>query len=65
SWAERAPVLIASAYKTHFTRNDKPNPSALRDLGAAEENMFLQTYAEGLVMHQMAGFDRARLKAEL
>ncbi len=27
--------------------------------------MFLQAYAAGLVMHQMAGFDRERLKREL
>ncbi len=65
AWAKSAPVLIASAYRTHLTRNDKPNPSALRDLGAAEENMFLQAYAAGLVMHQIAGFDRQRLKGEL
>ncbi len=65
AWAKSAPVLIASAYRTHLTRNDKPNPSALRDLGAAEENMFLQAYAAGLVMHQIAGFDRQRLKEEL
>ncbi len=65
AWAKSAPILIASAYRTHFTRNDKPNPSALRDLGAAEENMFLQAYAAGLVMHQIAGFDRQRLKREL
>ncbi len=36
---------------------------AKRDLGAAEENMFLQAYAVGLIMHQMAGFDRERLTA--
>lgn len=65
AWAKSAPVLIASAYLTHFTHNKKPNPSALRDLGAAEENMFLQAYASGLVMHQIAGFDRRRLKEEL
>jgi nitroreductase len=65
AWAKQAPLLIASAYRTHFSRNEKPNVSALRDLGAAEENMFLQAYASGLVMHQMAGFDRQRLKTEL
>lgn len=64
-WAKSAPVLIASAYLTHFTHNEKPNASALRDLGAAEQNMTLQAYASGLVMHQIAGFDRQRLKQEL
>ena len=65
AWAKKAPVLIASAVRTRFSRNDKPNPSAQRDLGAAEENMFLQAFAAGLVMHQMAGFDRERLQREL
>jgi nitroreductase len=65
AWAKAAPVLAASAYRTTFTRNDRPNRAALRDLGAAEENMFLQAYALGLVMHQMGGFDHVRLKAEL
>jgi len=64
-WARRAPVLVASAYKTHFTQNQKPNRMALRDLGAAEENLFLQAFAEGLAMHQMAGFDHDRLDLEL
>ena len=65
AWAGRAPVLMASAYRTRFTRNDKPNRVALRDLGAAEENLCLQAFAEGLVVHQMAGFDQDRLKDEL
>lgn len=65
AWAKGAPVLIVSAYSNRFARNDRPNPMALRDLGAAEENMFLQAYAIGLAMHQIAGFDRERLKREL
>lgn len=65
AWAKRAPVLVASAYKTHYTKSGKPNRLAMRDLGAAEENLFLQSYALGLVMHQMAGFDHERLKREL
>lgn len=65
AWAKNAPVLVVSAYRTRFSHNDKPNRVALRDLGAAEENLFLQAYALGLVMHQMAGFDVARVKAEL
>ncbi len=65
AWAKAAPVLIASAYRTTFSRNNRPNGSALRDLGAAEENLFIQAFAAGLVMHQMGGFDSARLKQEL
>lgn len=65
AWAKRAPVLMVSAYRTRFSRNDRPNRMALRDLGAAEENMFLQAFDLGLVMHQMAGFDHQRLKEDL
>ncbi|MGD2154832.1 MAG: nitroreductase family protein [Gemmatimonadales bacterium] len=65
AWAKAAPVLVASAYRTSFSRNNRPNVSALRDLGAAEENLFLQAFAAGLAMHQMGGFDRERLKREL
>lgn len=65
AWAKAAPVLIASAYRTTFSRNNRPNVSALRDLGAAEENLFLQAFSSGLVMHQMGGFDRERLEKEL
>jgi nitroreductase len=60
-WARAAPVLVASAYRTHFSRTGRLNRVALRDLGGAEENMFLQAAALGLAMHQMAGFDHERL----
>ena len=65
AWALRAPVLVASAYRTTFTRNDRENRMALRDLGAAEQNAFLEATRQGLVMHQMAGFDHERLEKEL
>lgn len=56
---------MASAYRTHSTRTGELNRVALRDLGAAEENMFLQAAALGLAMHQMAGFDHERLGRSL
>lgn len=65
AWALRAPVLLASAYRTTFTRGGGHNRVASRDLGAAEQNLFLEAYRQGLVMHQMAGFDHGRLKEEL
>ncbi len=65
AWARRAPVLLASAYRTSFTRGGGHNRVAFRDLGAAEENLFLEAFRQGLVMHQMAGFDHERLGEEL
>ncbi|HXF95889.1 MAG TPA: nitroreductase family protein [Gemmatimonadales bacterium] len=64
-WARGAPVLAASAYRTHFAGTGALNRMALRDLGAAEENMFLQAEALGLALHQMAGFDHERFRRTL
>jgi nitroreductase len=64
AWALSAPVLVASDYRTTFTRNDREHRLAQRDLGAAEENAFLEAFDQGLVMHQMAGFDHRRLREE-
>ena len=65
AWATSAPVLVASAYREGFTRNDRPNRVAFRDLGAAEQNACLEVVNQGLCMHQMAGFDHERLRDEL
>jgi nitroreductase len=65
AWARRAPVLVLSAYRTTFERDGRPNRVAMRDLGAAEQNLALQAFALGLVAHSMAGFDAERAKAEL
>ena len=64
AWARTAPVLAVSAYRTQFNKSGMTNRVAMRDLGAAEENMFLQACALGLAMHQMAGFDHARFRQE-
>lgn len=64
-WARGAPVLIVSAYATRFSRNGQANRLALRDLGAAEENLFLQACSLGLVMRQIAGFEHERLRRDL
>lgn len=57
AWALDAPVLALSVARTRFRRNGRPNRHAWHDVGAASENMFLQAFAVGLVMHEMAGFD--------
>src|ERR1700757_4524437 len=56
-WAPKAPVLILSVAKTHFSQNNTPNYYALFDLGAASALITLQAAALGLATHQMAGFD--------
>jgi nitroreductase len=59
-WARQAPVLAIAVATLH--RADKPNRTALHDLGLANENLVIQAVSMGLAVHMMAGFhvDRAR-----
>ena len=61
-WARKAPVLICAVAKMEFTRNRKANAHAWHDVGASSENMFLEAFNQGLVMHQMAGFHRDKAR---
>ena len=56
-WARNAPVLLLSLASQAFSRNGKPNRWGEYDTGAATENLHLQGVEEGLVVHQMGGFD--------
>lgn len=58
AWAQRAPVLLLSLVARWWPDSTDPNPSALHDVGAASMSLCLQAAADGLVAHQMAGFDR-------
>jgi nitroreductase len=62
AWARQAPVLLITCHDTLFTHNDKPNPLASYDTGAAAMSLCVQASALGLMTHQMAGFsaDQAR-----
>jgi len=62
-WAASAPVLILSVAKKTFSKNGAANDWALHDTGAASANMALQAVALGLHMHGMAGFDKAKARA--
>jgi len=65
AWARLAPVLVASAYRTYSLKTNECSRVAQRDLGAAEQNMFIQATALGLAFHQLAGFDHERLRRTL
>ncbi len=56
-WAGKAPVLILNLAKKTFRHNGKPNATALYDLGQAVAAMALEAVHQGLVSHQMSGFD--------
>jgi nitroreductase len=56
-YAKRAPVLICAITKKTYSDNGNPNRLYFHDLGAANENMFLEAFNQGLIMHEMGGFD--------
>ena len=65
AWAREAPLLVLTVANTSFTRNGKPNAHARHDVGLATMSLVLQAQAEGLVSHQMAGFDPQRARTSL
>jgi Nitroreductase family len=56
-YAKRAPILICAITKKTYSENGKPNRLHFHDLGAANENMFLEAFNQDLIMHEMGGFD--------
>ena len=56
-YAKRAPILICAITKKTYSENGNLNRLHFHDLGAANENMFLEAFNQGLIMHEMGGFD--------
>ena len=63
AWALPAPRLLFVLSRLDRPGSDKPNPRALYEAGMSAMAMALQAASEGLVFHQMAGFDEAALRA--
>lgn len=63
-WVHRVPALVLSVAKLHF-EDGSLNRHAWHDTGMAVENLVIQATALGLVVHQMAGFDVERARAQL
>ena len=61
-YAKRAPILICAITKKTYSDNGIPNRLHFHDLGAANENMFLEAFNQGLIMHEMGGFDFQRAR---
>jgi nitroreductase len=57
AWAQRAAVLILIASKTTMDFNGQSSPTHAFDTGAAWQNLALQGWLKGLVVHGMQGFD--------
>jgi len=63
AWAETAPLLILAASITTFSHNDSDNRWVGYDSGAAAISLCLQAISQGLMSHQMGGFDGDKLKS--
>ncbi|MEM6471234.1 MAG: nitroreductase family protein [Planctomycetota bacterium] len=64
SWARHAGALVLTAYRSKFSRNEKPNRVALHDLGQASAYFAIQATALGLQVHQMAGINVSQIRTE-
>jgi nitroreductase len=60
-WAHAAAALILTCAETENRKGVIPMPEY--GVGLAAENLVLQAVAEGLVAHQMAGFDKEEARA--
>jgi nitroreductase len=59
-WARNAAVLLLFISKTTFDHNGKPCITHSFDTGAAWQNLALQGFLKGYVVHGMQGFDYER-----
>ena len=59
-WAEHASALVANIARTH-TDEGKALSHAWYDLGQAVAHLSIQATVEGIVVHQMGGFDSEAL----
>jgi nitroreductase len=62
NYAKLAPILICAITKKIYSDTGIYNRLHFHDLGAANENMFLETFNQGLIMHEMGGFDRDKAR---
>jgi nitroreductase len=64
-WAKNAAALLLFISKTTFDFNGEASVTHSFDTGAAWENLALQGWLKGLVVHGMQGFDYERARAVL
>jgi nitroreductase len=62
SWTKNASFLILVVSRNNFTYNEKPARTHSFDAGAAMENLALQGFMDGFVVHGMEGFDYDKAK---
>lgn len=64
-WCKNGAVLILAISHKNFEFNNKPSRTHSLDTGAATENLALQGFSMGLVIHGMEGFDYDKARKEL
>ncbi len=57
AWCKNVPVLLVTLADGLFSLNDQPNRWGGYDTGAASENLCLEALHQGLIAHQMGGFN--------
>jgi nitroreductase len=65
SWAQNAAALLVLISKTTFDHNGKLSITHSYDTGAAWQNLALQGFSKGYVVHGMQGFYYERAQVEL
>ncbi len=61
-WARQAPVLVMICADTISRKNGLPGTSFEYDAGQAAATLCLQAVAEGLITHQMGGFEKEKAR---
>jgi len=59
-WCNKVPLLFMACAGATFEHNGQPNRWAQYDTGMAALSLSLEAVAQGLVAHQMGGFDIAK-----
>jgi nitroreductase len=61
TWAQTAPVLAVAVSELAFAKSGQPNRNAFYDTGAAVSQLTAEATHRGLLVHQMAGFEPAKV----
>jgi len=62
-WCKNVPLLLLACAGATFEHNGQPNRWAQYDTGMAGLSVTLEAVAQGLVAHQMGGFDIGKTRA--
>lgn len=62
-WCKNVPLLFLACAAPNFEHNGQPNRWAQYDTGMAALALSLEAVAQGLVSHQMGGFDIPKVRA--